>query len=98
MNAHDTPSGTRMMWNPSVNAICARAQGTGSTANSVMVGWGCTSGHAFAEVLTHSQGVGDDGEGRGHGADRREEARVDDVEVVELVGLAVDVSTDVDAS
>ena len=31
MNAHETPSGTRMMWKASVNAICARAQGTGST-------------------------------------------------------------------
>ena len=29
MNAHDTPSGTRMMWNASVNAICDRAHGTG---------------------------------------------------------------------
>ena len=30
MTAQDTPSGTRMMWVASVNAICARAQGTGS--------------------------------------------------------------------
>ena len=29
MNAHDTPSGTRMMCVASVNAICARAHGTG---------------------------------------------------------------------
>src|SRR5215218_9644076 len=32
MNAHETPSGTRMMWNARVNAICARAHGTGFTA------------------------------------------------------------------
>ena len=32
MNAHDTPSGTRMMWHASVNAICTRAHGTGFTA------------------------------------------------------------------
>src|SRR6185312_11563354 len=32
MNAHDTPSGTRMMCAASVNAICARAHGTGFTA------------------------------------------------------------------
>src|SRR4029078_43884 len=32
MNAPDTPSGTRMMWAASVNAICARAHGTGFTA------------------------------------------------------------------
>src|SRR4051794_24804870 len=32
MNAHDTPSGTKMMWNIKVNAICALAHGTGSTA------------------------------------------------------------------
>ena len=31
--AHDTPSGTRMMWKPSVNAICERAHGTGFTAS-----------------------------------------------------------------
>src|SRR5215216_5888383 len=32
MKAHETPSGTRMMWKARVNAICARAHGTGSTA------------------------------------------------------------------
>ena len=37
MNAHDTPSGTRMMWNARVNAICARAHGTGFTASSAVV-------------------------------------------------------------
>src|SRR3954447_17922816 len=37
MKAHDTPSGTRMMWNIRVNAICALAQGTGSTAASTTV-------------------------------------------------------------
>src|SRR5688572_24167101 len=37
MNAHDTPSGTRMMWNIKVNAICALAQGTGSTPASTSV-------------------------------------------------------------
>jgi hypothetical protein len=31
MNAHDTPSGTKMMWKARVNAICARAHGTGFT-------------------------------------------------------------------
>ena len=36
MNAHDTPSGTRMMWKPRVNAICERAHGTGSTASTIM--------------------------------------------------------------
>ena len=35
MHAHDTPSGTRMMWVASVNAIWARAQGTGFTASIV---------------------------------------------------------------
>jgi hypothetical protein len=37
MKAHDTPSGTRMMWNIKVNAICALAHGTGSTAASTAV-------------------------------------------------------------
>src|SRR4051812_4079572 len=32
MKAHETPSGTRMMWKPRVNAIWDRAHGTGSTA------------------------------------------------------------------
>jgi hypothetical protein len=31
------PSGTRMMWNIRVNAICALAHGTGSTAASTAV-------------------------------------------------------------
>jgi hypothetical protein len=31
MKAHETPSGTKMMWKASVNAICARAHGTGLT-------------------------------------------------------------------
>jgi hypothetical protein len=34
MKAHETPNGTRMMWNAKVNAIWARAHGTGSTASS----------------------------------------------------------------
>ena len=37
MNAHDTPSGTRMMWHARVNAICTRAHGTGFTATRT---WG----------------------------------------------------------
>ncbi|HWI23200.1 MAG TPA: hypothetical protein VNT22_11385 [Baekduia sp.] len=36
MKAQDTPSGTRMIWNIKVNAICALAQGTGSTANAAI--------------------------------------------------------------
>ena len=47
------------------------------------------SGETLGEVLADAQGVGDDRQRRVHRADRREEARVDDVEVVELVGLAV---------
>src|SRR3954447_14634344 len=46
MKAHDTPRGTRMMWNPSVNAIWARAQGTGSTAS--------TCARAFTDILPAS--------------------------------------------
>jgi hypothetical protein len=34
MKAQDTPSGTRMMWKASVNAICDRAHGTGSTVSA----------------------------------------------------------------
>ena len=35
MNAHDTPSGTRMMWKASVKAIWDLAHGTGFTASTV---------------------------------------------------------------
>ncbi|SRR6266516_5472670 len=43
------------------------------------------------EVVTDPERVRHDGERRVHGTARGEEARVDDVEVVDLVGLAVDV-------
>ena len=46
---------------------------------------------ALEQVVADAQGVGHRGQRRVHGADAREEARVDDVEVVELVGLAVGV-------
>ena len=42
-------------------------------------------------MFADADGVGHRGERRVHGADAREEAGVDDVEVVELVGLAVGV-------
>ena len=44
---------------------------------------------AFEQMLADPDGVGHGGESRVHCADAREEAGVDDVEVVELVGLAV---------
>ena len=46
-------------------------------------------GHACRDVLADADGVGDRREGRVHRADAGEEAGVHDVEVVELVGLAV---------
>ena len=42
---------------------------------------------AIGEVIADSEGVRDRGQGRVHRADAREEAGVDDVEVVHLVGL-----------
>ena len=48
MNAHDTPSGTRMMWKASVNAICARAHGTGSTARI-----GCSESQDASHRVNH---------------------------------------------
>jgi hypothetical protein len=42
-------------------------------------------------VVADAEGVRHRGQRRVHGPDAREEARVDDVQVVELVGLAVDV-------
>ena len=44
MHAHDTPSGTRMMWLASVNAIWARAHGTGSTASILVTYCNLTQG------------------------------------------------------
>src|SRR5258708_601150 len=43
------------------------------------------------QVVADAERIGDDRQRRVHGADRREEARVDDVEVVEFVGLAIHV-------
>ena len=45
--------------------------------------------HPFEQVVAHAQRVGHDRQRRVHRAARREEAAVDDVEVVEIVGLAV---------
>src|SRR5215475_337198 len=90
MKAHDTPSGTRMMWNASVNAIWPRAHGTGLTASTFTRATSSTR-ETFSEVRPDAQRVRDDRQGRVHRADRREEARVDQVQVVEFVGLAVDV-------
>ena len=39
MKAQETPSGTRMMWKASVNAICERAQGTGSAVEIRTTTW-----------------------------------------------------------
>src|SRR5262245_10933646 len=43
------------------------------------------------QVIAHAQRVCHDGEGRVHASARREEAAVDDIQVVELVRLAVEV-------
>src|SRR5205823_2919146 len=54
-------------------------------------GWWSASREPLPEVVTDPERVRHDGERRVHGTARGEEARVDDVEVVDLVGLAVDV-------
>src|SRR5689334_15525017 len=46
---------------------------------------------AIQQVVADAERVGGDGEGRVHRRARAEEAAVDDVEVVEIVRLAVDV-------
>src|SRR3954464_14711670 len=126
MKAHETPSGTKMMWNARVKAICERAHGTGSTASTgpaspartppvigrLAILGAChrpgprwaprppeagplarrrSSGESVGEVLADPDGVGHGRERRVHRADAREEARVDDVEVVDLMRLAVGV-------
>src|SRR4051812_8162656 len=45
----------------------------------------------LGDVVADAKRVGDRGEGGVHGSDAREEARVDDVEVVDVVRLAVHV-------
>src|SRR5215472_15420354 len=50
-----------------------------------------SGGEPLGEVVGYAQGVGDGGEGGVHRADAGEEAGVHDVEVVQFVGLAVDV-------
>src|SRR5947207_3865906 len=49
------------------------------------------SRQSLQQVIAHADGVGDGGERRIDRADADEKARIDDVEVVELVRLAVDV-------
>src|SRR6478736_3818336 len=49
------------------------------------------SAEALQEVVANAQGIGHRRQGRVHGPDAREEAGIDDIQVVELVGLAVDV-------
>src|SRR5213078_3720580 len=87
-----TPIGTRRIWNASVNAICSRAASSVEDASDArIVRFTIALPESFEQVLAHAQGVGDDRQRRVHRADGYEEARVEDVEVVELVGLAVDV-------
>src|SRR3954453_12915967 len=50
-----------------------------------------TSGQPLGQVVAHPQGVRDGRQGGVHGADAGEEAGVDHVQVVHVVGLAVDV-------
>ena len=76
-----------MMWKPSVNAICDRAHGTGSTASDVT----CLHFRPSMRCSPTRIALADDGERRVHRTDTREEARVDNVEVVDLVRLAVGV-------
>src|SRR5215470_2776370 len=40
-------------------------------------------------MIADAQRIGDNGERRVHGADRDEEAAVDDIEVIEVVSLAI---------
>src|SRR5947209_16645272 len=47
--------------------------------------------HSLQQVVAHADRIGDCGEGRVHRADADEEAGVDNVQVVEPVGLAVHV-------
>ena len=45
----------------------------------------------LAQVVADAEGIGHDRQGRVHGSARREEAAVDDVQIVDFVRLAVDV-------
>src|SRR5438874_5042453 len=85
-----TPIRTSRMWNASVNAICSRAASSVEEAlDATTVRFTCSLPQPFEQVRSDAQRVGDDGQRRVHRADGHEEARVDHIEVVELVGLAV---------
>ena len=43
------------------------------------------------QVIGHTDRIGDRGEGRVHRSDADEEARVHDIQIVELMSLAVDI-------
>src|SRR5262245_49489991 len=51
MNAQETPKGTKMMWDASVNAICTRAHGTGFTATRAAID------AAISRTLSRSAGM-----------------------------------------
>src|SRR5687767_5917242 len=53
MNAQDTPSGTRMMWAARVNAICARAHGTGFTAAISDINTPASPSHVLLQPFGH---------------------------------------------
>src|SRR3954468_6105987 len=91
--ASPSVSGTNRKWYSDVVANWIRARSTAVEASGVI---SCRHGrlaHAepLEQVVADAERVRHRGQGRVDGADAREEARVDDVQVVELVRLAVDV-------
>src|SRR6185312_17268203 len=80
---------TTARWSPHVSSICLPdgARGRASRATGGVP----VSAHPREQVVADPQRVGHCRERRVHGPDAGEDARVDDVDVVELVGAAVPV-------
>src|SRR4051812_1408473 len=74
---------------PSAGADASSRQGEAKPTSGPAGARRPASAEPFEEVVADAHGVGDRGQGRVHRADAREEARVRDVEVLQLVRLAV---------
>src|SRR5512132_708127 len=52
MNVNATPNGTRMMWNPSVKAICCRAGSRWEGSPAASAAWAAAHDARLAEVIS----------------------------------------------
>src|SRR5512132_2845065 len=52
MNVNATPNGTRMMWNPSVKAICCRAGSSWEGSPAASAAWAAAHDPRLADVIS----------------------------------------------